>query len=71
MYYDVSHPRKITRTNHRKIVGYIPFVDDYDGDGHGTHVAGSVAGFSQRYAKPLNILDVLDLSSTGPPHQVD
>jgi chitodextrinase len=30
---------------HRKVVGYMAYEDDYDGDyGHGTHVAGTVAG---------------------------
>ncbi len=30
---------------HRKVVGYQPWADDWDGDmGHGTHVSGTVAG---------------------------
>ncbi|MDW7774454.1 MAG: S8 family serine peptidase [Desulfobulbaceae bacterium] len=30
---------------HRKVIGYSAYTDDYDGDfGHGTHVAGTLAG---------------------------
>ncbi|MDH3329960.1 MAG: S8 family serine peptidase, partial [Desulfobulbaceae bacterium] len=30
---------------HRKVIGYTAYMDDYDGDfGHGTHVAGTIAG---------------------------
>jgi len=30
--------------DHRKIVNYVEYAGDYDGHGHGTHVAGSIAG---------------------------
>ncbi len=31
-------------SDHRKIVRYVEYADHYDGHGHGTHVAGSIAG---------------------------
>jgi len=39
-------------TTHRKIVHYWTFVDDYDlaSSGHGTHVAGSIAGNATPYS---------------------
>lgn len=45
IYYNETNPDELVETFHRKILGYIPYIDDYDADGHGTHVAGSLAGY--------------------------
>lgn len=55
-FYDPSHDTPIDRTNmsHRKIVRYMDLSDDRDSiNGHGTHVAGSVAG-AARIDGPLS-----------------
>lgn len=42
-----SFPFTSSSSSHRKMVRYERFVDGSDGDGHGTHVAGSIAGSQQ------------------------
>jgi subtilisin family serine protease len=43
---NVPTPYDVTNYTHRKVVRYDTYVDGVDDDGHGTHVAGSAAGFS-------------------------
>eukprot|EP01132_Coremiostelium_polycephalum_P005413 gene5413-6752_t len=53
---DPSQPFPINtiNLNHRKIVTYINYQDDHDEvDGHGTHVAGSIAGSPADMTKPV------------------
>jgi hypothetical protein len=43
---NVPTPYNVTNYAHRKVVRYDTYQDGVDDDGHGTHVAGSAAGFS-------------------------
>ncbi len=38
--------------HHRKILTYVEYADDFDGHGHGTHVAGSIAGNDEIDSNP-------------------
>ncbi|CAM9759904.1 unnamed protein product [Choristocarpus tenellus] len=82
-----SWDNPITDLSKRKVVQYIDFVDDFDEDeGHGTHVAGSVAGAiasttaggnagdGMAFAGKLSVFDFGDSSngnSLSTPDQVD